>query len=321
MFDLETAINRWKASMKRLQAVQDGDLADLEAYLRDKVDEGTALGLGRRRPSPPLGLSSPPLRSWTTIFSTPVRGGAGACRPGGVAVCTPLLWRNLQVLLRKARRQKLSVLIATGGLALGLAAVVFVAMLIRFETGYDRHHLRAGENPSPRGRRICRHSLCAHRGLRRSLPGIEESVALRRLTKAGDPIITAGENRIGEDRVYATDPSFFRIFTVDFRSGRPEAALRDSQSAVLTEAAPADTLGRLSAWAGCSTSPAGPTSGSTASSGPSPRAPISSSMSWSPRMPWPRSRPGWTIGRSGARGIIAPMSSSSPVRPPRRSGR
>ncbi len=148
------------------------------------------------------------------------------------------LRRHLQLLWRKARRQKLFVLIATGGLAMGLAAVVFVAMLIRFETGYDRHHLRAGRIHRVVSDDFAGAPYALIEGLRRSLPGIEEAAALRRLSKAGDPVlIAAGENRIGEDRIYATDPSFFRIFTVDFRFGRPEAVLRDPQSAVLTESA------------------------------------------------------------------------------------
>jgi hypothetical protein len=39
MFDKEDAVARWKKGMRKSQAIEDGDMVELEGYLRDKIDE------------------------------------------------------------------------------------------------------------------------------------------------------------------------------------------------------------------------------------------------------------------------------------------
>ncbi len=44
MFDLDKAIVEWKKRMRRSPSIDDGDLAELERYLRDKVEDLVAAG-------------------------------------------------------------------------------------------------------------------------------------------------------------------------------------------------------------------------------------------------------------------------------------
>jgi hypothetical protein len=45
MFDLDKAIAEWKKRMRRSPSIDDGDLAELERYLRDKVEDLAAGGM------------------------------------------------------------------------------------------------------------------------------------------------------------------------------------------------------------------------------------------------------------------------------------
>ena len=45
MFNLEEAIAKWKKAMRRSPAIDDGDRAELERYLRDKVEDLVKGGL------------------------------------------------------------------------------------------------------------------------------------------------------------------------------------------------------------------------------------------------------------------------------------
>jgi len=47
-FDLEKAIITWKKSLRCLNAAKDGDLVELEGYLRDKIDELSGEGLSEQ---------------------------------------------------------------------------------------------------------------------------------------------------------------------------------------------------------------------------------------------------------------------------------
>jgi hypothetical protein len=47
-FDLERAVAEWSKSLRKHSAVEDGDAADLEGYLRDKIDDLLGQGLGEK---------------------------------------------------------------------------------------------------------------------------------------------------------------------------------------------------------------------------------------------------------------------------------
>ena len=45
MFDLEQAITEWKREMRRSPSIEESDLAELERYLRDKIEDLSREGL------------------------------------------------------------------------------------------------------------------------------------------------------------------------------------------------------------------------------------------------------------------------------------
>ncbi len=140
-------------------------------------------------------------------------------------------WRSL-------KKNKLYAGLNIVGLAVGLAAALFVVLNIRFETSYDRHHANADRifrlvpadftsTPYALGERI-----------KARIPEVEEVAAVKKLDVSEDRIlIEAAGQRLGEDLFYIADPSFFRVFSVLFIAGRPDAALSHPQAAVLTESA------------------------------------------------------------------------------------
>ena len=46
MFSLEKEIKKWKATLRKNQALEDGYVKELESHLRDEVEEGIGKGLG-----------------------------------------------------------------------------------------------------------------------------------------------------------------------------------------------------------------------------------------------------------------------------------
>jgi putative ABC transport system permease protein len=141
MFDLERAIREWKSSMRAKQALQDGDLAELESYVRDKVEALTARGLGEEEAfrrvredfSRAEGLDGDYYRA---------RSSDPGKRPPWQAprFMPPLAWNYLKIAGRKLWRQKGYSAIAIGSLALAMAVALLTVVWAHYELSYDRFH-------------------------------------------------------------------------------------------------------------------------------------------------------------------------------------
>ena len=144
MFDLEKAISGWKKTMRRSPTIDDGDLAELERYLRDKVEDLACQGLS-------------PEEAFRTAEAEFLRAGAIDAAYGHVRAAKPrgrfpwrpqrysrgLLQSYIKTALRRVRLQKTHSLINIGGLALGLAACLLAFLWVQDEVGYDRFQERA----------------------------------------------------------------------------------------------------------------------------------------------------------------------------------
>ena len=106
-FDLEKAIITWKKSLRCLNAAKDGDLVELEGYLRDKIDELSGEGLSEQEAFQKAtseftdldGLDSDYFRarSASSLKSRP---------PWKPPRCIPaLLWNYFKIVGRKLKRQ------------------------------------------------------------------------------------------------------------------------------------------------------------------------------------------------------------------------
>jgi putative ABC transport system permease protein len=144
----------------------------------------------------------------------------------------------LKIAVRNLWKNKTYSFINTAGLSVGMAACFLIGLYIFYEWSFDRHHEKAD--------RIYRVALNrvyptnevhwasigpgVGTGLKESLPEIESAVRMFKLTIAP---FQMGDQQFIEERVVATEPSVFDVFSIPVLSGN--ASLSDPNSIVLTQ--------------------------------------------------------------------------------------
>jgi putative ABC transport system permease protein len=250
-FDLERAIARWNRSLRRSQAIQDGDIAELEGYLRDKIADLVQLGLSekdafetaekefahaealdgeyhRARSSSRLGVRQP----WQPPRFMPA-----------------LVWNCFKIALRKLRKQKGYSFINIAGLAIGLAACLLILLWVKDELSYDRFHEKADriyrvaqfEEIGGVSEAFALAPFPSAPAFASEIPEVETYVHLLR----GTPLAVAEGRKFDLTDVYFTDPGFFDIFTHVFLAGDRKTALASPGALVLTEDTARKLFGRI----------------------------------------------------------------------------
>ncbi len=159
-----------------------------------------------------------------------------------------IAWRNLV-------RNKVSSIINIGGLAIGLACVIFISLYISDELSYDRffknadrifrvntHELMAnseftaGHTPPPAGAALVN-----------NIPGIE---SYTRIYMPGDQIIHFVRNgqkgSVTEKSLLSVDSNFLQVFSYPLLEGNRATCLNGPNSVVLTERAAKKYFGNTS---------------------------------------------------------------------------
>jgi putative ABC transport system permease protein len=151
-----------------------------------------------------------------------------------------MLRNYIKVVLRSIRRQAGYSLINIAGLAIGMACCLLITLWVFDELSYDRFHenasrlYRVEENQFYSGRvyhvTVTPYPLAPV--LKDEIPEITDAT---RLVYSGSQLFRYGEKSFYEDRVWAVDPSFLRMFSFPLIKGAPATALSDPLSVVLTE--------------------------------------------------------------------------------------
>ncbi len=153
-----------------------------------------------------------------------------------------MLRSYIVIALRNLWKHRGYALINIFGLAIGLAASIFILLYVVNELTYDRFHEKAdrtyrvwisGSMPATE----MRHAVTAPpmaEALRNDFPEVEEVVRLR---QSGGWLVRKGDRVFHEtDREFIfADSTFFDVFSFNLIKGDPETCLRDPRSIVLTE--------------------------------------------------------------------------------------
>ena len=157
------------------------------------------------------------------------------------------MWRNyLIVALRNIRKHKGFSLINIAGLAIGIASCLLILLFVQSELSYDRFHEKA--------ERIHRVGFTFHVGTNQfdaalgpcplaaamveEFPEVESAARIfARQSRGGDVFVRYGEKRYKENEFLWADPELLDILTIPFIKGRPEEALAQPNSVVMTVAA------------------------------------------------------------------------------------
>ncbi len=245
MFDLDVSIKQWRKSFQGSAAFEDGVLEELEAHLRDKIEDLMNRGktgeeafaeavekIGRRDAlGPDFGKAR--TRSGRPL---PVREEGRLSRG--------LIPHYFLTAFRKIRRQKLYSAINIAGLAVGLACCGVIILYVANELGYDRFHPAADRTYRIASRSVnaVGETIGVSTGnamaptIRREYPQAEEVVRITPPPENADHVlVVCGEKRFFESRAWFADASIFNIFRIPFIQGDSRPALRDPFSVVLTE--------------------------------------------------------------------------------------
>jgi len=236
-FDLERAVAEWRKGLRRNPALEDGQAAELEASLRDEIEELVKDGVDPEAAFRQAVAAMGPAADAGGEFYKAKRTRRSARPPWQAPRFVPgLAWSYVRIAWRRVRRERAYSFINIAGLAAGLACAILILLWAGHELGYDRFHENAGRvgrvllkpddadwltdsGPGPLGP-----------ALQRDYP---EVVAATRTFGAPSPL--RFESRSFNGRVLGVDPSFFRIFSFPFVRGGGGEPLADPDSIVLGE--------------------------------------------------------------------------------------
>ena len=205
-------------------------------------------------------------------FQTKVRGRGGAAarvwyviqilRLIPYLVKDHILWscimfkNNLIIACRNINKGKAYSALNVLGLAMGVAAGLFVLIFVRDETSYDRFHAKAD-----RTYRLAQNIHIDNRvdsalptppilaaALAGEFPEIESTA---RVAQVGGAIVKLDNQKFASSGVYAVDSDFFNVFSFPLVSGDPKAALAEPNRVILTRSSArkcfgdGDPMGRL----------------------------------------------------------------------------
>ncbi len=141
---------------------------------------------------------------------------------------------NLRISLRLLWKNKLFSFINVFGLALGLASCFVLLMHVRYETGYDRHHLNRGRIVRVNHDQYAFTPIVMATVLHGYFPEIEKIV---RITKFDWSKVYVVKDRefIEEKDWLIADSTFFDVFTVPIKAGSPGKILRSPDRMMISE--------------------------------------------------------------------------------------
>ena len=241
MFDLETAVRKWKRELSGSPTLEDGYQAELEAHLRDKINDLVEHGANPeqafREAVAALGANE---KIDAEFFKahTIKRHGRPASQPP--RFMPALFWNYLKIALRKIKRQKGYSFINIAGLGLGMASCLLIVFYIHHELSFDRFHRDAdrifrittdavlGDNPinAPRSPS----PLAPYLILK-----YPEVLGAARIVQWSSFPVRFADKEFAPSNIAFADPALFDVLTFPLLRGDAKTALGRPYTVVLTE--------------------------------------------------------------------------------------
>jgi len=146
--------------------------------------------------------------------------------------------RFLTIALRAVRRHPGYAILNIGGLAVGLAACLLIALYVHHELRYDTFHekadriVRVVKDVQTEGQTVRQAvtSTPLAPALEQEFAAVDESVRLF----TGAATLRRGETFLDVERVRFADSTFFDVFSFELLHGDPQAALDEPNEVVLS---------------------------------------------------------------------------------------
>ncbi len=245
MFDMNQAIESWKRTLKVRNAIEVGDLAELESHLRDKVEDLVGRGQSEEEAFRAAAAEFGRVEELDADFFKSRSRRKSGRPPWDRSGWVPALVSNyVRIGLRRILRQKVYALINIVGLAVGLACAATIILYVTNELTYDTFHpdaervfrvathqinqvsdSRAVATPGPLGPKLVA-----------DYPQVEKAArVVAPYENAENVLVVQGDRRFFENRVWFVDKDIFRIFRIPFLQGDPGPALDRPYTVVVTE--------------------------------------------------------------------------------------
>jgi putative ABC transport system permease protein len=232
-FDLEKAIRNWKKGLHRQGTMEDGDVAELEAHLRDSMEQYIEDGLDARAAF---------VKSVQNIGAPgPIGGELHSIHSTSPSWMPSLMWNYVKLALRKMKRHKGYSFINIAGLATGMACCLFILLYVQFELSFDDFHKDIDRLYIVGSLRISESGRTMEIGnmvhwaptLKDRYPQVE---AAGRVTQGWLSQVRYQDRIFKEEDLWNADPGVFEVLTIPFIQGDPRTALNRKNTAVIAAA-------------------------------------------------------------------------------------
>jgi ABC-type lipoprotein release transport system permease subunit len=242
MFDLDSAIKKWRRTLYKNEALEDGYIAELESHLRDEIEMHIGQG---HSPEAAFFLAiesiGAPAAIGSEYFKTDARSALGIPPPQKNLWFAPALgWNYFKIAMRRFRRQKIYSLINISGLAVGMTCCILMFIWVQHEWSFDRFH----ENGEDIFRIISRIETSEQTSLNARTPTplgpylektYPEVIRTVRFQGFDGWRVKSEGKTFHNDNLGTADPGFFKMFTFTSIHGDPKTALEGRYSIVVTE--------------------------------------------------------------------------------------
>jgi putative ABC transport system permease protein len=241
MFDLENEIKRWRKSLLKSEAMEDGYIAEMESHLRDEVERLKESDLSEEEAfNKAVEQIGTPDSIGAEYLKTDTRDIRGQALWTSSRFMPALVWNYLKVTSRKIRRNKAYSIINIVGLATGIACCLFILLYVLFELSFDNFHkdvdrtyIVGQDRKSEAGHELVggNFPLLAPT-LKDRYPQVE---AAGRLNQGWITQVKYKDKVFKEEALWDADPGIFEVLSIPFVQGNPKTALERPNTAVLTE--------------------------------------------------------------------------------------
>ena len=241
-FDLEKALASWRRTLVYNRAFLYEDCDELERHLRDQVAALVKRGLTEveafRRALQEMGDYGAVEAEYRKVYWGKQRRRRELANEFSWRLS--MLTNYFKIALRNFKKQKGYAFINVGGLAVGMACCLLIALYVQEELSYDRHHPAyervyriAFDVQTATGNRVFANGPATLApALEQTYPQVEETARLWK--RSNRLVVRDPERQFYEDNFFFADPSVFNLFALPLAQGDPETALAQPATVVVS---------------------------------------------------------------------------------------
>ncbi|NIM90225.1 MAG: FtsX-like permease family protein [Candidatus Aminicenantes bacterium] len=243
MFDLEQAIKKWRKTLRKNEALEDGYITELESHLRDEIDRQIDFGKNKEEAFEAAVRCLGQIDNIGAEFFKTNTRQLSRRPPWEHSRWIPsLFWNYFKIAFRKIKRQKGYSLINIAGLAIGMVCCILILLWIQDELSFDRHHEKAKRiyrvgtqfGPTVDSREAFTAPPMAE-ALIDEFPEVLQAVRLDLWDEDINLLVSHDEKHFMEKGIIWADSSIFDVFTIPFIIGNPKTALTQPGTVVIAE--------------------------------------------------------------------------------------